>query len=142
MSVFKKKRHSRFLEESTDSGRFWLGLLIGGLLLFAWNEIGGLLRLQTPFSFTLKIAAGKLDTLMDSHRLGGSLLHNILVGKNAAGRFEYGLVPEAIHFLLLIAPIIFPLGVLLARSRRFAHELGIRLPFIPSHARPAERIHF
>ena len=48
-----------------------------------------------------------------------------MLGKNPAGRFEYGLVPEAIHFLLLIAPAIIPLGMLLSRSRAFIHELGI-----------------
>ena len=48
-----------------------------------------------------------------------------MLGKNSSGRFEFGLVPETIHFLLLIAPVIIPLGMLLSRSRAFVHELGI-----------------
>ena len=56
---------------------------------------------------------------------GADLLRGILLGKKPHGRFEYGLVPEAIHFLLLIAPVIIPLGMLLSRSRAFVRELGI-----------------
>jgi ferrous iron transport protein B len=125
VASFKKKRDSRFIEDSGNLKRFWAGLLVFGLLLFAWNEIGGLLRVQTPFSVAMRIVAGGLDQFMGGDVTGRSLLRNILLGKNDAGRFEYGIIPEAIHFLLLIAPIIVPLGILLSRSRSFAHELGI-----------------
>ncbi len=125
VASFKKKRHSRFLDESGGFKRLWLSLLICGLFLFAWNELGGLLRFQTPFTSLLQVIGGRLDSVFDATSSRGSLLHNILLGVDSSGRFEYGLVPEAIHFLLLIAPIIVPLGVLLSRSRSFAHELGI-----------------
>jgi ferrous iron transport protein B len=48
-----------------------------------------------------------------------------LLGDKAGGKFEYGLIPELIHILLLIAPVIIPLGVLISRSRSFAYEMGI-----------------
>ena len=122
---FKKKRVSRFVEESSASKRVWLGLLICGLLLFVWNEIGGFLRIKTPFSMILQMTGNWLDGSLGTGYLGAGLLRSVLLGKNSAGRFEYGIVPETIHFLLLIAPVIIPLGMLLSRSRAFIHELGI-----------------
>jgi ferrous iron transport protein B len=115
----KKKRRSRFLHESGGFKKIWLGLLICGLVLFAWNEAGAFFRFQTPFTLMLHWLAGKFGGA------SGSLLNNVLLGVNSTGRFEYGIVPETIHLLLFIVPIIIPLGVLLSRSRSFAHELGI-----------------
>jgi ferrous iron transport protein B len=126
VALFKKKRESRFVEESSGASRkLWLGLLVCGLFLFAWNEIGGLLRVKTPFSVILQAAGNRLDTALGAGYPGAGPLRSLLLGRNAAGRFEYGIVPELIHFLLLIAPVIVPLGMLLSRSRAFVHELGI-----------------
>jgi ferrous iron transport protein B len=119
VDLFRKKRQGRFIEEGGIYKKLWLSLLICGLFLFAWNEIGALLRIPTPFTVLLHWTASKLETAM-----GGGLLRTILLG-SSAGPFNFGLVPEMIHFLLFIAPVIFPLGVLLSRSRRFAYELGI-----------------
>jgi ferrous iron transport protein B len=115
----KRKRQSRFLKESGIFKKIWLALLFCGVVLFAWNEAGALLRFQTPFTLLLRWLAGKFG------RPGGGLLETVLLGINSAGRFEYGIIPEIIHFLLFIAPIVIPLGVLLSRSRSFAHEFGI-----------------
>ena len=123
--LFKKKREGRFVEEASGSNRVWLGLLFAGLVLFAWNEFGAVFRIQTPFALILQAAGDWLDAWLGTGYVGAGLLHSLLVGKNPDGRFEYGLVPEAIHFLLLIAPVIIPLGMLLSRSRVFVHELGI-----------------
>jgi ferrous iron transport protein B len=121
--LYKKKRQSRFLRESGGIRRFWLGLLILGLILFTWNEFGGLLRIRTPFSIALQWLSGAFGNAgLDPHP---GLLRTVFLGINPAGRFEYGILPEVIHFLLLIAPIIVPLAVLLTTSRSFAHELGI-----------------
>jgi len=125
VSLFKKKRESRFVEESSGIKRFWLGLLICGLLLFIWNEVGGILRIRTPFSVINQTVGSWLDASLGTGYVGAGLLRSILLGKSPDGRFSYGLVPEAIHFLLLIAPVIVPLGMLLSRSRAFVHELGI-----------------
>jgi ferrous iron transport protein B len=122
---FKRKRPVRFLEESGSFNRFWLVLLILGLFVFAWNEVGGLLRLPTPFTVLLEMAGTKLDSLASAHLLQEGMLRDVLLGRTSEGRFEYGLISELIHFLLFIAPVIVPLGVLLSRSRRFAHEVGI-----------------
>jgi ferrous iron transport protein B len=123
--LFKKKRKSRFVEDNSGTKRFWLGILVCGLLLFAWNEFGGLLRIQTPFSFLMQLIGNRLDASLSTRYFGADLIRSLLLGKNPSGRFEYGLVPEAIHFLLLIAPVIIPLGILLSRSRAFVYELGI-----------------
>ena len=123
-ATFKKKRQIRFVEESGVSKKIWLGLLVLGLFLFAWNEIGGLLRVPTPFNAARQWAGSRLDALFGGNSAGGGLLRSLLLG-SSAGHFEYGLVPEAIHFLLLILPVMVPLAVLLSRSRRFAYELGI-----------------
>jgi ferrous iron transport protein B len=123
--LFKRKRKTRFVEESSGSKRFWLWMLICGLLLFFWNEVGGLLRVQTPFSVLLTAIGNWLDLKLGSGYFGAHLLRGILLGEKSGGRFASGLVPEAIHFLLLIAPVILPLGMLLSRSRAFVRELGI-----------------
>jgi ferrous iron transport protein B len=119
VALHKKKRQSRFLQESGIFKKIWLALLFCGVALFAWNEAGALMRFQTPYALFLQWLAGKFG------RSGGGLLDTVLLGINPAGRFEYGIIPEAIHFLMFIAPILVPLGVLLSRSRSFAHEFGI-----------------
>jgi ferrous iron transport protein B len=121
VASYKRKRERHFLEESGAGKKFWLGLLMFGLLIFAWNEIGGLLSIPTPFTYILQKTGAWLNTSFP----GGSLIHSVLLGSNAEERFRYGLVPEVIHLLLFIAPIIVPLSVLLSRSRSFAYELGI-----------------
>jgi ferrous iron transport protein B len=115
----KRKRQSRFLRESGLFKKIWLAALFSGVVLFIWNETGALLRFQTPFTLVLQWLAGRFG------HPGSGLLSTVLLGINSAGRFEYGIVPEAIHFSLFIAPIVIPLGVLLSRSRSFAHEFGI-----------------
>lgn len=125
VALFKKKRRSRFAGEIAGGKAFWLSLLLCGLCLFAWNEIGAFLRLQTPFTFIRQFAETKLDSLLSANSFGGDFLRNILLGEKSDGRFSFGLIPELIHILLLIAPVIVPLGVLLAKSRAFAYEVGI-----------------
>ena len=125
VELYKKKRQSRFVEESSAVNRLWLGLLICGLFLFAWNELGAILRVKTPFSVILQAVGNWLDASLGTDYAGSSLLRSLLVGRNEEGRFEYGIIPEIIHFMLLIAPVIIPLGVLLTRSRAFVHEMGI-----------------
>jgi ferrous iron transport protein B len=123
-SSFKKKRQNRFVEEEGVFKKIWLGLLVCGLLLFAWNDIGGLLRFPTPFIIIMQWLGGRLNAAFGAGASGSSVLRSIFLG-GASGRYEYGLIPEVIHFLLIIAPVIVPLGVLLSKSRRFAYELGI-----------------
>jgi ferrous iron transport protein B len=125
VASFKTKRQSRILVEPGGYKTFWLGLLVFGLLLFAWNEIGGLLRTKTPYTVIHSIVGNWADASLNSNSSGGGLFASILLGGNSEGRFQYGLIPEAVHFLLFIAPIIVPLSVLLSRSRSFTHELGI-----------------
>ncbi len=124
-ALFKRKRKSRFVEESSGSKTFWLWMLVGGVLLFAWNEIGAVLRARTPFSVIVEAAGSRVDAALGTGYFGAELLRGILLGDKAHGRFASGLVPETIHFLLLIAPVIIPLGMLLSRSKAFIRELGI-----------------
>jgi ferrous iron transport protein B len=122
---FKKKRQSHFLEESGTGKKVWLGLLICGLILFAWNEIGALLNIPTPFTLILRKTGDWLNAAFTASSSGDSLIHSLLLGSNTSGHFQYGIVPEIVHLLLFIVPVIVPLSVLLSGSRRFAHELGI-----------------
>jgi ferrous iron transport protein B len=124
VSSFKKKRLTRFVEEGGVYKRMGLGLLICGLFLFAWNEIGGLFSFPTPFTALLQWTVDKTKAAFGAGAPDGSLAYSLLLG-SASQRFNYGLIPEAVHFLLFIAPVIVPLGVLLSRSRRFAYEIGI-----------------
>jgi ferrous iron transport protein B len=121
VASYKKKKKSRFLKESGNIKKFWFGLLMAGLLLFAFNEFGGLLNLKTPFDFVMEWAANHLD-ITDT---GNSLFRSIVLGLNRDGVLEFGLLPGFIHFLLFIAPVIIPLGVLISSSRSFAHEMGV-----------------
>jgi ferrous iron transport protein B len=120
---FKKKKEGRFLSESGHEKKIWMGLLFAGLALFAWNEFGGLLHVWTPFEALMKGAGKLLNTWAGAGDSGG-LFRSMVLGLDRDGGFKFGLVPEAIHFLLFIAPVILPLAVLLHRSRRFAIELG------------------
>jgi ferrous iron transport protein B len=125
VASFKKKRTSRFIEESGSLKKIWLGSLICGLLLFIWGEIGGLLNIATPYSLVLGKAGRYLDTHFPGNSSTWTLMRDLLLGSSESGHFQYGLVPGAIHFLLIIAPVILPLGLLLSKSRSFAQELGI-----------------
>ncbi len=124
----KRRRRSHFVEEGGAAGeRFWLSMLAVGLILLIWNEIGSVLHIPTPFAWIMGAANAAVMKLLGGLHTSSSanLLRNLMVGNVAGTRYDYGLVPEAIHFLLLIAPVVFPLAFLLARSRRFTYELGV-----------------
>ncbi len=125
---FKKKRQARYVDAGCSGhDRFWLVLLIAGLVLFGWNEIGGFLGKATPYTLTLQFVTARLDSAMASPAPGAgmSLVRDLMTGGGVSGRSEYGLVPEAIHLLLFIAPVLVPFAVLLVRSRSFTREFGI-----------------
>jgi ferrous iron transport protein B len=120
--TYMKKRQSRLLEKEEGSwSRMWLALLIAGLVFFAWNELGAVFGVGTPYS----LAHRHLVSLFadDSARLG--FLSTLLFAKASSGRGQFGLALEALHFLFFIAPVILPFGMLIARSRKFTHEMGI-----------------
>jgi ferrous iron transport protein B len=121
-AAFKKKREVRLLEKSdSPASRIWLVLLFAGLVLFAWNEFGGMMGIWTPYGAATRALAARLEH--DSRSSG--FLATLLLTKASSGRGEFGLALEALHFLFFIAPVIIPFGFLIARSRKFAHEVGI-----------------
>jgi len=124
---FKHKRESRLLEPARDATlRGWLALLLAGVMLFAWIEIGALLGSSTPLTAANQWLAETFTTGTTGQSSGrASFLRDALFGNGPQGSSGYGLVPEAAHFLLLIVPVIFPLGILLAKSPGFAHEMGV-----------------
>ena len=77
-------------------------------------------NLQTPFDWVMD----KAEKQFNGVKTGSNLFRSAVLGLNQEGSFEFGLIPELIHFLLYIAPVIIPLGVLLSRSRSFTHEMG------------------
>ncbi len=125
VAAFKKKRKSRFAEEIGSSKTLWLSLLICGLALFAWNEIGAFLGVPTPFTVVRQAVESWLDPLLDPNRYGGNLIRSVLLGEKSGQGYAFGLIPELIHILLLIAPVMLPLGILISRSRAFAYDIGI-----------------
>jgi ferrous iron transport protein B len=125
VAAFKKKRKSRFSEEIGNTKTFWVSLLFLGLILFAWNEIGAFLGAPTPFGIMRQAAENWLDPRLNPNGYGGHLLRSLLLGERSEQGYAFGLVSEAIHLLLLIAPVILPLGVLISRSRAFAYDVGI-----------------
>jgi ferrous iron transport protein B len=127
-SQLKKKRESHYLDAGGDkASRFWLASLIVGLFLFGWNEIGGAMHWPTPFTLITGTLNKMLAGLIGSLPWPGfrDLLQDIFLGNFSNGRYDYGLVPEAIHFGLFLAPVVVPVALLLSKSRNFAKELGI-----------------
>jgi ferrous iron transport protein B len=124
----RRRREVRLLEENGEAGaRFWLAALVAGLVVFLWNEAGSLLHYPTPFSWLTGFANHAADRLLGALPLtpATTLVRNLLIGSVTGTRYDYGLIPEFIHFGLLIAPVVVPLAFLLARARRFTHELGV-----------------
>jgi ferrous iron transport protein B len=125
---FKKKREVHFVENrEPNHSRLWLGLLCLGIILFVWNELGGVFNIPTPFS----LSVNKLADMAESHlkssptAFSQNLFGTLFFAKGSSGQYKFGIVPEIVHFLLLILPLIVPFGVLLSRNRSFAHEFGI-----------------
>ncbi len=123
VDTYKKKREANLLAESdSPASQVWLALLIAGVFLFAWNELGGMLGISTPYS----IGAQYLARLLANPGGGGAgILSTLLYAKASSGRAEFGLALEALHFLLFIAPVVVPFAMLIARSRKFTQEIGI-----------------
>jgi ferrous iron transport protein B len=127
-SKLKKKRESRYLDNTgAEAARVWLVSLVAGLLLFGWNEIGGALHWATPFTVLNGLLNNWLAGLVQSLPWPAvrDVIRNVFLGNFSAGHYDYGLVPEVVHFTLFIAPVIVPLALLLSRNRNFAKELGI-----------------
>ena len=124
VDLYKKKRTGRLLKEAGNVKKLWLGLLIAGLVFFAWNEFGSLLHIPTPFDIAMHRVESGLNSWIDSKPSGRNLVHSIVLGLNEDGGFAFGLLPGAIHLLFFIVPVIVPLSVLLSRSRSFAFEMG------------------
>jgi ferrous iron transport protein B len=122
VETYKKKREARLIAE-TDSpaSRVWLALLIAGVFLFAWNELGGMLGISTPYS----IGAQYVARLLADPGGENGILATLLYAKASSGRGEFGLALEALHFLLFIVPVVVPFAMLIARSRKFTQEIGI-----------------
>jgi ferrous iron transport protein B len=127
-SKLKKKRESRYLDNTAaEASRVWLVSLVAGLLLFGWNEIGGALHWATPFTVLNGLLNNWLAGLVQSLPWPAvrDVIRNIFLGNFSSGHYDYGLVPEVVHFALFIAPVVLPLALLLARDRNFTKELGI-----------------
>lgn len=128
VASFKHKRKSRFVEAQGEiKSRFWLGLLIVGLIFFAWNEIGGFLGARTPYHILMTTVAGSMDAWLGQTGSGAGtrLARDLLLGGSSSAGYQSGFVPEIIHFLVMIASVLVPFAVLLIRSRSFTHEFGI-----------------
>ncbi len=104
--------------------RFWTTLLLCGLGLLAWEEVGG--YFQWP---TLTTMLGDLvrrwvaePTRAFAHRAGFDLWHQLLFGRS--GGAESGVLTEAVRLFVLLAPIVVPTVVLVRRSVRFLSDLG------------------
>jgi ferrous iron transport protein B len=121
---FKTKRAPQFRAQTAGAKSvFWLTLLCCGLALLAWNEVGGFLNVPTPFGVAKDFVNGILPAPSQPQATVRGLLRAVLIGSGEDN--DYGLIPELIHFLFFIAPVVVPLAVLLKTSRGFTHELGI-----------------
>jgi ferrous iron transport protein B len=126
VAAFKNKRRSRFADDSRGRRhRAWLALLLAGIGFTVWNEAGPWFGLGTPYIAALSWFYNKAGTSAVGPGGLAGLVRGILLGSHTSGHWEYGLVPELIHLLLVVAPIVVPFAVLLTTSRSFVHEFGI-----------------
>jgi ferrous iron transport protein B len=116
----RHRRETVYADASAAYSRLWLGLLLAGLVLMVWNEIGSLFGAWTPFGAVYGATVSALD-----HLPGPAIVRDLLAGDPEATRYRYGLGPEVVHLLMFVLPVMLPLAVLLARNRGFTHELGI-----------------
>lgn len=126
---YKKVLPGVFQEAQGYKLKLGLGLLVLGVLLFAYTELGRLFGLPTPYG----LVNGWLDQSVIPATLNwlGSVnlgwLGTLLLGKLAddGSTYETGLLyPALTQFVLLIAPVILPLAFVLRRSERFTERLG------------------
>ncbi len=126
---YKKVLPGVFQEAQGYKLKLGLGLLVLGVLLFAYTELGRLFGLPTPYG----LVNGWLDQSVIPAALNwlGSVnlgwLGTLLLGKLAddGSTYETGLLyPALTQFVLLIAPVILPLAFVLRRSERFTERLG------------------
>jgi ferrous iron transport protein B len=126
VELFKKKRETRYVEETSRAGqKVWLGLLVFGLLFFLYNEVGPLFGLATPYSSLLNSLNRWQEGLHNSSRATDGFLRTLFFGIHSSGQYQYGVFQEMLHLLFLIAPVIVPFAALLRRSRNFAREFGV-----------------
>lgn len=124
---FRRRRQMRLLEEDSSARtRVWLGLLAAGLILLAWNEIGAVAGLRTPYKFFSGLAHALAEPPPGWASSGaGAVIYALFFGRGGAGARGFGIIHILVHFAMFIAPVIVPLAVLIPRSRRFVDELGI-----------------
>jgi len=119
---YAKKRQRSLLEAADNPAlKIWLALLGIGILFFLWNESGSLKGIWTPYS----AATAQLAGLAASDHGASGFFSALLFSRASPGTGRFGLAYEALHFSFFLAPVIIPFGVLIARSRRFAQEVGV-----------------
>jgi ferrous iron transport protein B len=96
VASLKKKRRNRFVEEIGGFRKLWVSLLVLGLVLFAWNEFGSLLRIATPFTLLRNVVEQRLDASLSADYFGGNLVRSVLLGEKTDKGFAFGLVTELI----------------------------------------------
>ncbi len=121
----KRRRETRFVDESATAARVWLGALAAGVVIFLWNELGSLFHVVTPIAWITGAANSIAGRMIGASSPSATLLQSLFIGEVSGSRYGYGLIPELVHFCLMIAPLIFPLYFLLGRDRNFTHELGV-----------------
>ncbi len=125
VAAIKRTNHAPRTERITPVGFWvWTVLLMLGLGVFLWGELGVGIGIPTPYGaarrWMRQHLAGPVQGFFFSHH--GGLIYELLFGRPGAN--EYGLVMECLHLLLLVVPIAIPLAVLMHRSRRFTEKLG------------------
>ena len=126
-----KKTLPSVIADANESNalRFAYTLLVFGLAVFLYTEIGRLFNLPTPYGLVNgwleKTVIPAMQSILGAAHLGtlGTLLFGQLNPESKA--YENGfLYPTLTQLLLLIAPVIAPFAIVLRRSRNFAEQLG------------------
>ncbi|MCS6817235.1 MAG: ferrous iron transporter B [Acidobacteriota bacterium] len=124
LTLRKEGRKQPRRELAPSAFRWWMGLLLCGVGLLIWEELGGRFSWPTPTAWLthllLQYVAEPTQAFFHAHRL--DLVHHFLFGRPSEP--EYGVLVEATRVLTLFTPILIPAFVLMRRSARFLHHLG------------------
>jgi ferrous iron transport protein B len=113
-------------ELTLSAFRFWIAMLLCGVGLLAWEELGGIFGWPIPTralaGLLFRHVAEPTGAFAHAHRI--EVVHRLLFGRLGAGAYEPGVLTEVVRLFVLFVPILMPTVVLMRRSGRFRQHLG------------------
>jgi len=126
LAVRKDARRGARPELTPTAFRFWIALLLCGVGLLIWEEVGaywgGKTLTMVLSSLLHRHVVEPTSAFFRAHGMGG--VHHVLFGRVNEGEFEPGVLTEVARLVALFVPLLIPMVVLMRRSSRFLYHLG------------------